>query len=61
MAFDAGPPKLPGAGSVPFQREPTDWADVVLRSVVLIPFIGLYTWLVISTVWNAIRAGFFPG
>lgn len=42
MPFDAGPRCEPPR----FREEPIDWADVALRTVVIVPFLALYTlWL----------------
>lgn len=57
MAFDAGPQSDPAR--IPSEpRTARDVLDLVLRVLILVPIIGLYTWWAVSTMWGAVKAGF---
>lgn len=59
MAFDAGPRAEPPSPR-PLRDEVTwqDRLDAVLRAVVIVPLMGLYTWWVIETIRPALVALF---
>lgn len=58
MAFDIGLHLEPTPSSPvsPEKRTAEDVLDLVLRIIVIVPLLALYTWWVASTIWQGLKA-----
>jgi hypothetical protein len=56
VAFDAGRSFEPDPAPPRDVRTAEDVLDLVLRVLVLLPLLALYTWWIASTVWLGLKA-----